>query len=149
MSADNRNIYQVARRAAGLTQEKAAELMGVPDRSLRAYEAGERFPPNEVVEAMCVYYNAQHLAYQHLHETNALMDRIVPKLEPRSLMEVAVRIYNRMERFRQERGLEKLMSIADDGIIAEDEKDEFDRIVADLTEIVQSGMELSVYCKSE
>ena len=87
MPEEYRNIYKTARKSAGLTQEAAAERLGISPESIRAYETGLRIPPNEVVEQMVICYNAQHLAYQHLHETNALAARIVPALEPRSLLE--------------------------------------------------------------
>ena len=42
MSGESRNIYQTARKAAGLTQEAAAEQLAVSVESLRAYENGYR-----------------------------------------------------------------------------------------------------------
>lgn len=147
MPEEYRNIYKAARRAAGLTQEAAAERLDVSVESLRAYETGGRIPPNDIVERMVVCYNTQYLAYQHLHETNALMDRVVPELEARSMLEVAVRIYNRLNRFTQGRGVERLMEIAEDGRIDAEERSEFNAILADLREIVKGGLELEVFCK--
>lgn len=69
MPEEYRNIYKNARRAAGYTQETAAEQLGLSVESVRAYETGQRIPPNDVVEQMVICYNAQRLAYQHLHET--------------------------------------------------------------------------------
>lgn len=149
MPAEYRNIYKSARRSAGLTQEAAAERLAVSVESLRAYETGQRVPPNDTVERMVICYNAQYLAYQHLHETNALMARVVPELEQRSMMEAALRLYNRMNRFARQRGVEQLLEIAEDGKITEDERAAFDAIVADLREIVRSGLELEVYCNNE
>ena len=45
MSGECRNIYKAARRAAGFTQERASELLGVSVRSLADYETGQRLPP--------------------------------------------------------------------------------------------------------
>ena len=145
MPAEYRNIYKTARRAAGMTQEAAAERLGISVESVRAYETGQRIPPNDIVEQMVICYNAQHLAYQHLHETNALIARIVPQLEQRTVLEVAVRIYNRMNNFQQLKSLDRLMAIAEDGRIDDSEREEFDTIVAELREIIQSGLELEVY----
>lgn len=146
MQEEYRNIYKTARKSAGLTQEAAAERLAVSVESLRAYETGLRVPPNDVVVQMVICYNTQHLAYQHLHETNALAARIVPPLEERSLLEVAVRIYNRMERLARTHKLEQLLSMAEDGRIDEDEQPAFDGIVAELRELIQGGMELALYC---
>ncbi len=145
MPAEYRNIYKTARRAAGMTQEAAAERLGISVESVRAYETGQRIPPNDIVEQMVICYNAQHLAYQHLHETNALISRIVPQLEQRTVLEVAVRIYNRMNNFQRLNSLDRLMAIAEDGRIDDSEREEFDTIVAELREIIQSGLELEVY----
>jgi transcriptional regulator with XRE-family HTH domain len=145
MPAEYRNIYKTARRAAGMTQEAAAERLGISVESVRAYETGQRIPPNDIVEQMVICYNAQHLAYQHLHETNALISRIVPQLEQRTVLEVAVRIYNRMNNFQRLKSLDRLMAIAEDGRIDDSEREEFDTIVAELREIIQSGLELEVY----
>lgn len=145
MPAEYRNIYKTARRADGMTQEAAAERLGISVESVRAYETGQRIPPNDIVEQMVICYNAQHLAYQHLHETNALISRIVPQLEQRTVLEVAVRIYNRMNNFQRLKSLDRLMAIAEDGRIDDSEREEFDTIVAELREIIQSGLELEVY----
>lgn len=147
MPEEYRNIYKTARRAAGLTQEAAAEKLGISVESVRAYETDQRIPPNEVVELMVICYNAQHLAYQHLRESNSLMGRVVPQLEQRSVLEVAVRIYNRLNRFTQEHKLDELMQIAEDGRIDDEERKAFDEIVADVQDIVKSGLELEVFCR--
>lgn len=146
MSEEYRNIYRTARRGAGFTQESAAERLGVSVESLRAYETGQRVPSNEVVELMVICYNAQHLAYQHLHETNALAARIVPELQQRSVLEAAVRIYNRMSKISSKHGVERLMQIAEDGAIDQDERAEFEAILADIRALIQSGMELEMFC---
>ena len=146
MPEDVRIIYQAARKAAGYTQEHAAELLSVSVRSLAEYESGGRIPPNDVVERMVEVYNAQYLAYQHLKATNALAARIIPAIEERSLMELALRIYNRLRRFARDDSVERLLTIAEDGEIDREERPEFDAILADLREIVRSGLELEVYC---
>lgn len=146
MPEECRNIYKIARRAAGFTQEAAAEQLGISVESVRAYETNQRIPPDDVVEQMVICYNAQRLAYQHLHETNTLVSRVVPELEPRNVMELAIRIYTRLDRFSQGRGVERLMAIAEDGKIDDTERPEFDAIMADLREIIKTGLELEVYC---
>lgn len=147
MSEEYRNIYKTARRAAGLTQEAAAEKLGISVESIRAYETSQRIPSNETVELMVICYNAQHLAHLHLRATNVLAAKLVPQLEQRSMLEVAVRIYNRLNRFTQQRKLEELMQIAEDGRIDAEEREVFDDIMRDLREIVQSGLELEVFCQ--
>ena len=149
MPGEYRNIYKTARSAAGLTQEAAAERLGLSVERIRAYETGGRIPPNEAVERMVILYNAQHLAYQHLRETNELYGRIVPTLEDRDLIRTAVVLRDRLARLEQGRSLDRLTEIAEDDRIDEDERPEFLAIVTELREIVRGALELQLHCPAE
>ena len=149
MPGEYRNIYKTARSAAGLTQEAAAERLGLSVERIRAYETGGRIQPNEAVERMVILYNAQHLAYQHLRETNELYNRIVPALEDRDLIRAAVVLRNRLARLEQGRSLDRLLEIAEDDRIDDAERPEFLAIVAELREIVRSALELQLHCPAE
>lgn len=140
------NIYKTTRRKAGYTQEAAAERLGISVESVRAYETGQRIPPNHIVDLMSILYHSQQLAYLHLHESNVLIEHVIPELEQRSLMAVAMRIYNRINRFSQTHRLERLMEIAEDDRIDETERAEFDLIMLDIREIIKSGLEMDVFC---
>ena len=146
MLQEYRNNYKNARRAAGLTQEAAAEKLGISVESIRAYENGLRVPPNDIVQLMCICYNAQHLAYLHLSDTNELMGRVVPQLEQRSLIESAVRIFNAVSRFAKGGNVDRLLQIAEDGQISQEEREDFERILSELRGITQSSLELEVFC---
>ena len=102
MPEEYRNIYQTARKAAGFTQEAAAERLGISTESIRAYENGYRIPSNEVVDLMATCYNAQYLGIQHLRTTNTIAARFVPVITERSLLQVAVQIHVRMSKFDNE-----------------------------------------------
>lgn len=149
MPEEYRNIYKSARRSAGLTQEAAAERLSISVESIRAYENGGRIPSNDIVERMVVCYNIQYLAVEHLHETNVLMARVVPPLERRSVMETVVRLYNRLKRFEERDNVERLMEMVEDGKIDASERSEFEDILDDIRELVRSGLELDVFCRSE
>lgn len=142
MPGDYRNIYKTCRTAAGLTQEAAAERLGISVESLRAYETGQRIPPNEVVELMVILYNAQHLAYQHLRETNALYSSVVPEIRPRSVLEASAKLTNRIFAFAESNADRRLLRIAEDNVIDAGERAEFDAIMEDLQEIVEAALEL-------
>lgn len=146
MSQDNQNIYRNARNAAGLTQEAAAERLGISVESVRAYETNGRIPPDKTVESMVVCYNAQHLAYQHLQESNTLLSRVVPVLSERDVLKICIRVYNRMRQLSANGELDRLLCIAEDGLISPKERPEFDHILGELREIIRGGLELSVFC---
>lgn len=63
MQNGSSNIYQTARKAAGLTQEAAAERLALSVESLRAYETGQRIPGNDIVARMCAVYDTQFRAF--------------------------------------------------------------------------------------
>lgn len=149
MSHKGGTIYKTAREVAGLTQERASVALHLSVRSLAAYETGERIPADDVVVRMMDCYNYPVLAAQHLRQTSTLARSIVPELEERSMLEASIRIYNRLRRFTESSSLTRLIDIAEDGCVDESEQAEFDHILSDLREIIQSGLELQIYCGKE
>ena len=142
MPEECRNIYKTSRKAAGLTQESEAERLGISVESLRAYESGQRIPPNEVVELMVILYNAQHLAYQHLRETNAMYGRVVPEVPLCSVLEASARLTNRIYAFADSHADRRLMRMAEDNVIDPVERPEFVAILEELQEIVEAALAL-------
>lgn len=142
MPEEYKNIYKTCRKAAGFTQEAAAERLGISVESLRAYETGQRVPANEVVELMVILYNAQHLAFQHLRETNGLYSSVVPEIQPRTVLEASAKLTNRIFAFADSHADRRLLRIAEDNVIDAGERVEFDSIMEDLQEIVEAALEL-------
>lgn len=142
MPEEYRNIYKSARKARGYTQESAAERLGISVESLRAYETGQRVPPTEVVELMVICYDAQYLGYQHLRETNAMYGRVVPEVPQVGVLEASARLTNRIYAFADSHADRRLMRIAEDNVIDQNERSEFDTILEDLQEIVAAALAL-------
>lgn len=149
MPGENRNIYKNARRDAGLTQERAAERLGISVESIRAYETDQRIPPDHVVSEMVTCYNAQYLAVQHLSQNNELVRRIVPVIEERSLMEATVRLANRMRKFFQQHRAEDLLEICEDNEVTDAEEELMLEIMEELNEINQGLFELRASWQKE
>lgn len=101
------------------------------------------FPPCDVVERMVLCYHAPHLAYEHLRETTGLLACIVPELECRSVLESTVQIYLGLKRSAP--FAERLLELAQDGEINQDQRAEFEEIVTALRELVRPCLELNVY----
>ena len=108
------NLYKRARCATRLTQEGAAELLDISVESIKQYEGGRRVPPDEVVARMAEVYRLPWLTLEHAKATDTL--GVLPSVEVKPLPAA--------------------MMIAEDGRIDEDERPAFDRIVADLREII-------------
>lgn len=115
-----RNIYQVAREAAGLTQERAAELIGLSVESVRTYEAEKRVPGDDTVIKMVDIYNANYLAYQHLKYKTQVGNMILPKVCEMPLSEAALRMIHELNDCMEYQTA--IVEIAMDGKVDESEK---------------------------
>lgn len=129
------NCYKRARQSTLFTQESAAECLGLSCESLKQYESGKRTPPDEVVARMCEVYTLPWLALEHRAATDPL--GVVPEVAPKSLPMASIALTNRL-RDAADR-LAGLLKIAEDGVIDEDERPEFDEIVCDLRETIAAA----------
>lgn len=146
MLEDYMNIYKTARRSAGLTQEAAAEQLGISVESVRAYETGQRVPPNYIVSRMVTCYNAQRLAVQHLNLYDELASCVIPKIQKRTFMEAVLRLYNRLKRFANHHSMERLLEIAEDNLVDDQESEAYAEIIEEICDFSQCCMELR-YCE--
>ena len=137
-----RNIYKTAREAKGLTQEAAAERIGISDSSIRAYETGQRIPPNDVVTDMVELYESQYLAIQHLRASADMARSIVPDIQEVRLPEAIMGLLDRVYAFTDAPRDRELLRIGKDGIIDDTERPEFEDILADLQGIVEAAMQV-------
>ena len=142
MARDGGNIYQTARKAAGLTQEAAAERLAVSDTSIRAYESGERLPGDDIVARMYAVYNVQYLGLQHLQLKTALLPDCVQEARPEPLPVAVIKLVRRVMRFAEAHRSDQLMEIAEDGVISDGERALFEEIACELGDIVQAALAL-------
>lgn len=140
MSTEYRNIYQIARESAGITQEHAAELIDISVESLRAYEYAKRIPPDKVVIKMIEIYNAQYLAYQHLKTSEEIGKRYLPDLEIKDLPTAILRVLKETEDFIECR--KDLIDITCDGLISDNELPRWKYILEQLDELANAIMAL-------
>lgn len=138
MAALYPNIYQRARKVTLLTQEEAAERLGISPETLKRYEGGRLTPPDETVARMCEVYGVSWLALEHAKATDRL--GILPELEPKPLPMATISLTNRL-RDAADR-LAGLLRIAEDGVIDDAERPEFDDIVEDLRETIAAAYQV-------
>lgn len=138
------NLYQRARLSTGLTQERAAELLGLSPESLKQYEGGKTVPKDETVAKMVEVYHLPWLALEHAQATDTL--GVMPEVTPRPLPMASIALRNRLHDATGR--LDALLRIAEDGIIDDTERPEFDDIVSELREtmtaiyqVIYSGAE--------
>lgn len=138
MAALYPNIYQRARKVTLLTQEEAAERLHISPETLKRYEGGRLTPPDETVARMCEVYGVSWLALEHAKATDRL--GILPELEPKPLPMATISLTNRL-RDAADR-LAGLLRIAEDGVIDDAERPEFDTIVQDLRETIAAAYQV-------
>ena len=138
------NLYQRARLSTGMSQERAAELLGLSVESLKQYEGGKTVPKDETVAKMVEVYPLPWLALEHSQATDTL--GVLPDVEPRPLPMASIALRNRLHDATGR--LAALLRIAEDGIIDDTERPEFDDIVSELREtmtaiyqVIYSGAE--------
>ena len=143
MSMYDTNIYKTARIKAGKTQEGAAEAIGISVESIKAYESYSRLPPAEIVDRMCIVYDALYLAYQHNRIASGEI-KVVPEIQVLDLPRAAIQLINKVIAFADRHRDLELLQIAEDGVIDESERELFGEIVAELDGIIQAATNLKV-----
>lgn len=140
MRWDCGNEYQAARSSAGLTQEQAAERLGLAVRTLADYEAGRTTPQPETVCGMVELYDAPLMGVRHVCMRYPFLRRYLPAGEPARLPEAVIRLVNLIYQFARHDRDRTLMEIAEDGVIDSGERPEFDAIMDELSEIVRAAL---------
>lgn len=141
MPGEYLNPYQKARKTTCLTQEQAAERLGLSTESLKQYELGKRVPANAVVWQMVQIYDTSWLALEHLRDTSEALG-VLPEVTVQSLPTAAIQLINRVLDFADRHRDRQLLRIAEDGVIDEAERPEFDDIVRDLDGIVGAALQV-------
>lgn len=141
------NIYRNARRTAGLTQERWAEVLGLAPETVRRYEAGELTPSDEVVLRMAEAAGQWILCYWHLCRKSRCGGTVLPDVRLRTLPEAVLGLIVKINDFSKN-GLESLTRLAADGKISSEEVLEFGEDLAALRELVAAAYELE-YAEKE
>lgn len=136
------NIYGAYRRAAGLTQELAAELLDCAVRTLANWETGINVPPDDKVLRMVDVYHAPSLAIEHLRATTALARDILPRVDIVPLPQAVCNLVSRINGVVQHHVSDELLQIAADGRVDELELPTYEALMAELADIVEAAMEL-------
>lgn len=132
-------LLKNAREARKLTQEQAAEAVGVSPDSWYAYEANKRLPAKATVNRICTVLEAPWLAMYFL-EAHASGMQILPEMHARELPAAVLTLVNRVLEFADQCMDRELMLIAEDGVIDEAERPVYDRITEAIDGIIEAAM---------
>lgn len=133
------NIYSKYRRMAGITQERAAEHLGISVDSLKGYEYDKRIPSNDIAKQMCLLYGDMRLAYDHLvHSSTGEM--ILEKLDEKDLCCSVLSLINELNHSDHIR--EVMIEISADGVISDEEKVEWEIVEKQIKSLIKSSYEV-------
>ena len=130
----NKTIYQRRREELELSREKASELLSVisPER-IERIESG-KFPahPDEVI-VMAEKYQYPHLCNYYCANECAIGKQYVPEIRIKDLSQIVLEMLSSLNSVKKQQ--ERLIEITVDGLIEEDELEDFIQIQEDLEKI--------------
>lgn len=135
------NIYFSARKTAGLTQERWAELLGLSVDAVGQYERDVILPSDEVVLRMAEAAGQQIICYWHLLHKSRAAGRVLPEIEKKPLPQAVLGLLARIQLF-ESGGMQELIHIAADGKIAPEEADAFAVVLAALQDLIKAAYEV-------
>lgn len=136
MKRDFTTLMILARKNAGLTQESAAEQLGLSRRGLAYYEQG-KIPNDTIVAKMMQVYRSPYIGYAYLSEETAVGRALLPPItnvsgiasgvmQIRVAIKKAVKMYDRLE------------EICCDDVVSRDEQRDYERCWSELDQLMAS-----------
>ena len=141
MEPECRNIYRNARRTAGLTQERWAEVIGISPEAVRQYEGGKILPGDDVVLAMAEVCGQPILGYWHLVNKSRVAGEVLPEIRKKQLPEAVLSLLVLLQDF-QRGGLQDLLRLAADGKIDQTETLAFGEALAEMDGLIRAAYEV-------
>lgn len=144
----NKNIYQLAREEAGLTREKASELMaGISDDRIEKIESEKvLIRPDEVLQ-MSRCYKKPELCNLYCSRECAIGIEQVPEIKEKDLPTIALEILSVMRFLEKEKDL--LIDIAADGRLSEEEIPAFEVIRTHLESLAGTVDALNLWLQKQ
>lgn len=136
------NIYRNARRASGMTQERWAEVLGLSVEAVRQYEGDVILPRDEIVLRMAEVAGQTIICYWHLLNKSRVAADLLPDVEDVPLPQAVIQLLRRMRDFDRRHRLDDLLDIAEDGVVDNQERPDFDEIVQELMDMFAAAMQV-------
>lgn len=134
-------IAFTARHSAGLTREKAAEILGIAPRTLAYYEGG-RDIPDEIIAKMVQAYGSPELGYHYLSNDLQTGRMILPRIEAAGVSSSALRLRVVMRRVAAV--IEIIEEICQDDVITTDEGEPFRRCASQIKELAAACISIGL-----
>ena len=131
---ENKNIYQTSREEAGFTREAAAgALEFISSDRIEKIESEKSLPhPDEILAMADCYKNPSLCNYYCSHEC-PIGQEYVPEVKLKELSQITLEMLASLNSLEKEKT--RLIEITVDGVISDDEKEDFERIQNQLAQI--------------
>ena len=141
---ENKNIYQTRREDANLTRDAAAELLEfISSDRIEKIENEKSLPhPDEILAMADCYKNPTLCNYYCSHEC-PIGQEYVPEVKLKDLSQISLEMLASLNSLEKEKS--RLIEITVDGIISEDEKEDFERIQNQLAQIAMAVDSLQLW----
>lgn len=128
---ENKNIYQMSREAASLTREAAAEkLKFISSDRIEKIESKKSQPHPDEILAMADCYKNPSLCNYYCSHVCPIGQEYVPEVKAKDLQVITLEMLSILNTLSKEK--ERLIEIAVDGKLSEDEIPDFLKIQSDL-----------------
>lgn len=131
---ENKNIYQISREEAGFTRDAAAEALEfISSDRIEKIESEKSLPhPDEILAMADCYKNPTLCNYYCSHEC-PIGQEYVPEVKLKDLSQITLEMLASLNSLEKEKT--RLIEITVDGVISDDEKEDFERIQSQLAQI--------------
>ena len=131
---ENKNRYQLAREELGLSREKASDLLGtIPSERIEKIENEKSLPHPDEVLVMSQKYKKPSLWNYFCSNDCPIGREYVPEVQIKELSAIVIEMLASLNSVNKTR--DRLIEIAADGVISDDEIDDFIQIQNELERI--------------
>ncbi len=131
---ENKNIYQTSREAMDLTRDAAAELLEfISSDRIEKIESEKSVPHPDEILAMADCYKTPSLCNYYCSHECPIGQEYVPEVKIKELSQITLEILASLNSLEKEKA--RLIEITVDGVISDDELQDFVKIQEQLSEI--------------
>lgn len=144
----NKNMYFKSRENAGLTREKASELMEfISDDRIERIESEKSAPHPDEVLAMASCYKDPLLANEYCTNECPIGKKYTPKFSDSELSAIVLEIIDSVNGLHDSK--DALIGITADGIITDDERPTLEQICQNLDRVSSAAGTLKVWMEKK
>lgn len=145
---ENKTVYQQYREAQELTRDKASERMDfISADRIEKIESERSMPHPDEILAMAKAYQAPELSNYYCSKVCPIGQKYVPEIKKKELSAVVLELLAGITALSKEKN--RLIEIFVDGVVSDDEKDDFARIHEELQTLTNCSSALSFWLEKQ